>query len=119
MTSILGGPPKDHGPIAATHSLLVHAWLDTLLPICHLNLRFIRTSSAQYLVFFILFNTSHGDQTPKAWAFMDALILILVLMLLYLFYNNYMLKNQKKNLKKYLRTCCRTSTRCKSWRSLI
>lgn len=78
MTSILGGPPKDHGPIAATQ-LVIGACMAGYT-VTHLPPKFLALFEhpvAQYLVFFILFNTSHGDQTPKAWAFMDALILTL------------------------------------------
>ena len=78
MTSILGGPPRDHGPIAATQ-LVIGACMAGYT-VTHLPPKFLALFEhpvAQYLVFFILFNTSHGDQTPKAWAFMDALILTL------------------------------------------
>ena len=78
MTSILGGPPRDHGPIAATQ-LVIGACMAGYT-VTHLPPKFLALFEhpvAQYLVFFILFNTSYGDQTPKAWAFMDALILTL------------------------------------------
>ncbi len=91
ITSILGGPPRDHGPINATQLVIgacMAGYTVTHLPADFLKL--FEHPVAQYLVFFILFNTSHGDNTPKMWAFMDALLLTLsVNAVIYIIQNAY------------------------------
>lgn len=93
INSILGGPPRDHGPINATQLVIgacMAGYTVTHLPADFLAL--FEHPVAQYLVFFILFNTSHGDQTPKSWAFMDALLLTIsanvIIYLIQTYYKN-------------------------------
>jgi len=98
ITSILGGPPRDHGPINATQLVIgacMAGYTVTHLPVEFLAL--FEHPVAQYMVFFILFNTSHGDNTPKSWAFMDALLLTgTVNALIYLIQTYYKNKNAEK-----------------------
>lgn len=100
--SLLGGPPRSHGPINAAQLVIGSCMAG--YTVTHLPAEFLvlfEHPVSQYIVFFILFNTSHGEQTPGSWAFIDAFLLtIIVNAAIYLIQEYYKNKAVKKAVKK-------------------
>lgn len=78
--SAMGGPPQDHHFIESIQLIIGACFAG--YTVTHLPPKFLELFErpyVQFIVFYILFNTSHGSSISKVWVFVDALLFTLVI----------------------------------------
>jgi|APSaa5957512493_1039668.scaffolds.fasta_scaffold12448_4 hypothetical protein len=75
LKSVMGGSPKDHHLLSSVQLIIGACFAG--YTVTHLPPKFLELFErpyVQFVVFYVLFNTSHGDSVSKFWIFVDALL---------------------------------------------